>query len=107
LYSLLFKKGCRSCGWWYIPITPAFWRLRQEDCEFVANLFYILSSGQPQLHGMILSVETEAKQNKTKCIKVFENQHGSTCTWEAEARRIRTWRPAWAIVRHLSQEKNK
>jgi hypothetical protein len=27
--------------WWYIPVTLVVWRLRWEDWEFEANLWYI------------------------------------------------------------------
>jgi hypothetical protein len=30
-------------SWWYIPVIPAFGRLRQEESEFEANLGYITS----------------------------------------------------------------
>jgi hypothetical protein len=33
-------------AWWYMPMSPAFWRLRQEDHEFKASLGYI---GKPFL----------------------------------------------------------
>jgi hypothetical protein len=26
--------------WWYIPVIPVFWRLKQEDHEFKAILSY-------------------------------------------------------------------
>jgi hypothetical protein len=37
----LLKKKPDSCMWWYMPVTPAFGRLRQEDREFQANIVYI------------------------------------------------------------------
>jgi hypothetical protein len=27
---------------WYMPVIPALWRLRQEDCEFEDSLGYIV-----------------------------------------------------------------
>jgi hypothetical protein len=26
--------------WWYVPVIPALWRLRQEDHEFKASIDY-------------------------------------------------------------------
>jgi hypothetical protein len=28
--------------WWFIPVMPAFGKLKQEDCKFVASLGYIV-----------------------------------------------------------------
>jgi hypothetical protein len=42
--------------WCYMPLIPAFGRLRQEDLEFEANLSYIVS------------VSKKKKKNQTRSI---------------------------------------
>jgi hypothetical protein len=32
------KAMLGSQVWWHMPVIPALWRLRQEDCKFGANL---------------------------------------------------------------------
>lgn len=31
---------CLRQSWWYASIIPAFRKLRQEDCGFIASLVY-------------------------------------------------------------------
>lgn len=33
-----------SLSWWHRSIITALWKLRQEDCEFKANLGYIVKT---------------------------------------------------------------
>jgi hypothetical protein len=32
------KKKRLNWVWWHIPVIPALWRLKQEDCEFKEHL---------------------------------------------------------------------
>jgi hypothetical protein len=31
-------------AWWYMPVIPALWRLKQQDCKFKVSLGYIANS---------------------------------------------------------------
>jgi hypothetical protein len=42
--SKIKKKSNQSWAWWYMPVISVLGKLRQEDCEFQANLNYIVKS---------------------------------------------------------------
>jgi hypothetical protein len=54
------QKRYDSQTWWYMPIIPAFRRLREEDCKFKASLDYI---GR---HGSKTKAKIKNKQQKAK-----------------------------------------
>jgi hypothetical protein len=37
-----FKKKVLSQMWWYMPVIPAFWKLKQKNLEF--EIIYLMNS---------------------------------------------------------------
>lgn len=42
IWKQMSKELTKSQVWWHKPISLAFRRLRQKDCEFGTNLGYIV-----------------------------------------------------------------
>ena len=72
------SKPRGGCGWWLIPVIPAFGRLRQEHCDLEDNLCYIVLS-QPGLHSKSLSqtyIQSKTNSPKTRQKKKGKKEGG-------------------------------
>jgi hypothetical protein len=60
------KAAAPSWVWWFICVIPALGSLRQENCEFQANLGYIVKS---------YKIKTKTKNKKARLLSSMANEH--------------------------------
>jgi hypothetical protein len=64
----IFLNGWQA--WWYIPIMPDLWRLKQKNHEFKSSLGHIVSSG--------FKKQTNKQTNKNVSKNKIENSNAAT-----------------------------